>query len=89
MKKVTDGSTGENTFVSARSEIIPATHFPVENKWLCHVIPGSKLRVEGMASQTQVIRRFCQVDSQPSHQQCLGTLRECFQLVSEREREGG
>ena len=46
-------------------EIIPATHFPPatslsnsgENKWLCHVIPGSKLCVEHVATQIQMMGR--------------------------------
>ena len=36
-----------------------------ENKGLCHVIPGSKLRVEHKATQTQTVRRFARKPDPP------------------------
>ena len=38
-----------------------------ENKGLCHVIPGSKLRVDHIATQTQKRRRFFQETSSTEH----------------------
>ena len=38
-----------------------------ENKGLCHVIPGSKLRVEHTATQSQMIRGLCQEARSTEH----------------------
>ena len=70
-KQVCDDSTDGNTFGRARSVLSwtwnrSCDTFPCcdilsisgENKGLCHVIPGSRLRVEHTASQSHMIQRF-------------------------------
>ena len=65
-KTVAEITLEEQQVCCRGGEITPATHLPTETsyrilvrtKGLCHVTPGSKLRVEHITTQTQVIRRF-------------------------------
>ena len=105
MKQVSDGTGGNNfgragSVLSWRWDHSWDTlSNSGENKGLCHVIPGAKFRVEQSGTQTQLICGFRQETRSTEHvkhllssrlcQQYLGTLDECFQLVSARARESG
>ena len=67
MKQVCDGSIGGSNFGRGRTKCVVVKVTSFCNKGLCHVVLGTKLRVEYIATQTQMIRRSCQEGRSTEH----------------------